>query len=347
VARRTEADGRRWPTMKDVAERAGVSISTVSYVLNDSGPVAPDRRARILDAVRVLNYTPNESARNLKRRSASTIGLVVPDLTNPFFALLSEGVERAAVAHDVLVVLCAPEATGDAESLNGRLLRSQRLDGIIYLSGTTTSAGSLLELTKLGPVVLVDGQLAGLDLPCVVSDNRRGARELAGYVLNQGHRRIVVIGGPRQLWTAEQRLAGYREAFAAGGLDPDAVPVLVGDYHQASGAELTARALSGPRSDWPTVLLCANDLMAVGAMEQCKLLGVRVPEDLSVAGFDDLPYAALLTPRLTTVRQPAREMGARAADVLFKLLDGGLDDVTKEPFPVTVQVRDSVAESFP
>lgn len=327
--------------MKDVAEHAKVSISTVSYVLNDSGPVAPERRARVLDAVHVLDYTPNESARNLKRRSAATIGLVVPELVNPFFALLAEGVERAASARGVLVVLCAPEATGEAESLNARLLRSQRLDGIIYLSGAATAPDSLLELTRLGPVVLVDEQLPGFDLPAVVSDNRRGARELARHVLEQGHRRVTVIGGPRELWTAQQRLAGYREAFAAAGMDPDEVPVLVGDYHQSSGCELAAQALAVGVEDRPTALLCANDLMAIGALEHCKHQGLTVPDDVSVAGFDDLPFASLLTPRLTTVRQPAHDMGQRAATLLFDLLDEKAP-AANPPFPVTVQVRDSV-----
>jgi DNA-binding LacI/PurR family transcriptional regulator len=329
--------------MKDVAEHAGVSISTVSYVLNDSGPVAAERRARVLDAVRVLNYTPNESARNLKRRSASTIGLVVPDLANQFFALLAEGVEQAASARGVLVVLCAPEATGESESLNARLLRSQRLDGIIYLSGAATSPGSLLELTRLGPVVLVDEQLPGFDLPSVVSDNRRGARELARHVLELGHERVTVIGGPRELWTAEQRLAGYREAFAAVGRDPDELKVLVGDYRLSSGTELAARALAGGDGQRPTALLCANDLMAIGAMEYCKAVGIRVPDDVSIVGFDDLPFASLLTPRLTTVRQPAHEMGRRAADLLFDLLEDKHGAQPGESFPVAVQVRDSVA----
>ena len=329
--------------MKDVAEHAGVSISTVSYVLNNSGPVAAERRARVLDAVRVLNYTPNESARNLKRRSASTVGLVVPDLSNPFFALLAEGVERAASARGVLVVLCAPEATGETESLNGRLLRSQRLDGIIYLSGAATSPTSLLELTRLGPVVLVDEQLPGFNLPSVVSDNRRGAREVARHVLDQGHERVAVISGPNELWTAQQRLAGYREAFAAAGLEPDEVPIHVGDYRLSSGSELAARALAGKPQDRPTALLCANDLMAIGALEYCKLVGLRVPDDLSVAGFDDLPFASLLTPRLTTVRQPARDMGQCAANLLFDLLEDKPQGVAPDPFPVTVQVRDSVA----
>jgi LacI family transcriptional regulator len=332
----------RRPTMKDVARHAGVSISTVSYVLNDCGPVAADRRARVLDAVRVLDYAPNESARRLKSRSASTVGLVVPDLANQFFALVAEGVEAAASARDVLVVLCAPEATKQPESHHARLLRSQRLDGVIYLSGTGTSASSLLDLARVGPVVLVDEQIPGFDMPAVVSDGRRGAGEIGRHVLDHGHERLAVIGGPTELWTSGQRLAGYREALAAAGRDPDSVPVYVGDYRQESGFELGGTALSGPAGQRPTALLCANDLMAIGALEYCKSVGLRVPEDVSVVGFDDLPIAALLTPRLTTVRQPAREMGHRAATLLFELLGDKVDDAGGGMFEVELQVRDSV-----
>ncbi|NJC67538.1 LacI family transcriptional regulator [Planosporangium flavigriseum] len=329
--------------MKDVAQHAGVSVSTVSYVLNNSGPVAADRRARVLDAVEVLNYTPNESARSLKRRSASTIGLVVPDLANQFFALLAEGVERAASERDVLVVLCAPEATGAAGSVNARLLRSQRLDGVVYLSGADMSPSSLLELTRLGPVVLVDEQIPGFDLPAVVSDSRRGARAIARHVLEQGHEQLAIIGGPAQLWTAQQRLAGYREAIAAAGRDPDDLPVLAGDYRQDSGMKLAAQLFAGPPEERPTALLCANDLMAIGALQYCKSVGLTVPDDLSIVGFDDLPVASLLTPALTTVRQPARDMGFAAANRLFDLLEDKSADRSADQFPVTIQIRDSVA----
>jgi DNA-binding LacI/PurR family transcriptional regulator len=329
--------------MKDVARHAGVSVSTVSYVLNDSGPVAPARRARVLDAVRVLDYTPNESARSLKRRSASTIGLVVPDLSNQFFALVAEGVERAAAARDVLVVLCAPEATDLPETHHARLLRSQRLDGVIYLSGTGKSPSSLIELASLGPVVLVDERIPGFDVPSVVSDGRRGARDVASHVLEQGHERLAIIGGPTALWTAEQRLAGYREAIAASGFDPDDMPVVVGDYRQGSGAELAARVLRASKAKRPTAILCANDLMAIGALEHSRSAGIRVPEDLSIVGFDDLPIAALLSPRLTTVRQPAREMGHRAATLLFGLLGDNAEGQPQELLATTLQIRDSVA----
>jgi LacI family transcriptional regulator len=329
--------------MKDVAEHARVSVSTVSYVLNDSGPVAADRRARVPDAIRVLNYTPNESARSLKRRAASTIGLVVPELSNQFFALLAEGVERAASARDVLVVLCAPEATRDAVALNAQLFRGQRLDGVIYLSCAGTSPSALLELTKLGRVVLVDELVPGFDLPAVVSDSRRGGREVARHVLEQGHERITIIGGPSTLWTAEQRLAGYREALAAAGHDTDEVPVLVGDYRQESGFELAAKALGVAPEHRPTVLPCANDLMAIGALEYARSAGINVPADVSIVGFDDIPFARLLTPRLTTVRQPAYNVGHRAATLLLDLLDGKPDTQPTGLFPVTLKVRDSVA----
>jgi LacI family transcriptional regulator len=325
--------------MKDVAEHAGVSISTVSYVLNDSGPVAPERRNRVLDAVRLLEYSPNESARSLKRRTAAAIGMVVPELTNQFFAMVTEGVQKAASAHDVLVVLVVPDATEQPEEKQAELLRSQRLDGVIYLSGTGSMPASIYDLARSGPVVLVDEQIPGSDLPAVVSDSRRGAREVASHVLGNGHRRLAVIGGPPALWTAQQRLAGYREAFAGAGIDPDSVPVFSGDYRQTSGAVLAAEALAAlPR---PTALLCANDMMAIGAMEYCRTAGYRVPDDVSIVGFDDLPISALLTPRLTTVRQPARDMGFHAVAVLLDLLASRQSDAAGQ-LPVTIQLRDSV-----
>lgn len=326
--------------MKDVARHAGVSVSTVSYVLNESGPVAPARRARVMEAVQVLNYTPNSTARNLKRQSASTIGLVVPDLSNQYFALLTEGVARAAAEQDVSVVLCAPEATGE-ESLNAKLLRSQRLDGIIYLSGTAVSPSTLLDLRKLGSVVLVDERIPGFELPAVVSNNRFGARQIARHVLDQGHRDIAILGGPTELWTSQQRLAGYREALAGAGIDVDAVPTLVGDYREQSGYELAGSLLSG--ADRPTALLCANDLMAVGVLEYARTHGLSAPQDVSVVGFDDVPFASLLTPRLTTVRQPAADMGHAAATLLFSLIREEVDEVEIPEFDVELRIRESVA----
>ena len=328
--------------MKDVAKHAGVSVSTVSYVLNNSGPVATTRRARVLDAVRVLNYTPNESARNLKRRSTSAIGLIVPDLTNQFFALVTEGVERAATERDVLIVLCAPDATGRGDPDHARLLQSQRLDGVVYLAGAATSPEVILELSKSGAVVLVDEQLPGFDLPAVVSDARRGAREVARYVLDQGHTKLAIIGGPQVLWTADQRLAGMREALAAAGIDSDTVPVYVGNYREESGRRLAPQALAGTQHSRPTAILCATAMMAIGAIQYCRSAGIRVPEDVSITGFDDVPVAAMISPALTTASQPARDMGYAAATLLFERLDGSMNGSTINMFPASLCIRDSV-----
>ena len=330
--------------MKDVADYANVSVSTVSYVLNDTGPVSADRRARILNAVRELNYIPNESARNLKRRSASAIGLVIPDLTNQFFSLLASGVAHAAAARDMLVVLCSAENTEEAESGNARLLRSQRVDGVVYLTGFLESPTSLLELQSLGPVVLVDERVPGADLPAVLADGRRGAREVAAHVVALGHKRFACLAGPPALWTAEQRLAGYREALALGGLDPDTMAVRIGDYRMESGFKLAEEVLDVPLHERPTALFCANDMMAIGALEYCRTHGLSVPHDVSVVGFDDVPMAPLLSPRLTTVRQPAREMGMHAAELLLDLVNGSVKPDMPETFPVEVIVRESTAE---
>jgi DNA-binding LacI/PurR family transcriptional regulator len=332
------------PTMKDVAEQAQVSVSTVSYVLNNNGQVSAERRIRVLNAVRALDYIPNESARNLKRQSASTIGLVVPDLVNQFFSLLARGVVRAAAEHDVLVVLCSVENSEEAEFSHARLLRSQRVDGVIYESGFHESPGSLLELRSLGPVVLVDERIPGLDLPAVVADGRRGAREVASHLIKLGHKRFACIAGPTAHWTSEQRLAGYREGIAMGGIDPDNMSVLVGDYQMDSGYKLTEKFLNTAVEDRPTALLCANDLMAIGALEYCRSNGIKVPEDVSVVGFDDIPTAQLLTPRLTTVRQPAYEMGMSAAKLLIAMTQGEEKMDLLTPHPVEVVVRESTAK---
>lgn len=325
--------------MKDVATHAGVSVSTVSYVLNDSGPVSADRRNRVLDAIRILDYSPNSTARNLKRQNASTIGMVVPELTNPFFAMVVEGVQRAASERDVLVVLVAPGAAERSEDTQVGLLRGQRIDGVVYLAGANSLPTTVFETARSGPIVLVDEQIAGMSFPSVVSDSRTGAREIAERVLNEGHRRIAVIGGPPALWTAQQRLAGYREAFAGAGLRPDEVPMFDGDYRIDSGIRLAERALAG--EERPTALICANDLMAIGAMEYCQKIGLRVPEDVSIVGFDDQPFSALLSPKLTTVRQPAHDMGYRAATILLDYIESGEIQET-EMLPTSVQWRASV-----
>jgi DNA-binding LacI/PurR family transcriptional regulator len=335
------AEPARRPTIRDVARLAGVSIGTVSSVLNDSDSVAPATRRHVETCMTELGYEPNNAARTLKRGRISAIGFIAPDISNPYFAMVAEGIQAAIDDADILLVLCGTRAAVEREEYFARVLRHQRLDGVIYLSGSGLPSPSLIELARKGRVVFVDEQLPGMDVPHVVAANRAGARAVANAVIEAGHRRIAIIGGPRRLWTAEQRLAGYREALAAAGLDPDAVPVVVGDYGERSGYNAASELLAGRRR--PTALLCANDLMAIGALRRARELKLSVPRDLSLTGFDDIPAAALLDPPLTTVVQPGHEMGRAAAELLLHRIGARADaPPARKAFPTTLRLRGSV-----
>jgi DNA-binding LacI/PurR family transcriptional regulator len=337
----TRGSKLRRPTIRDVAERAGVSVATVSYVVNGTRSVSGGTRSRVEAAIAALGFEPNSAARGLKRDRAATIGLVVPDLLNQFFAALVAGLEEAAAERDVLVVLCSTDASPEREAYYARLLRGRRVDGVVYLTGTGLPPASLVELAANEPVVFVDERLSGVDVPFVGVDNRRGARELMRAVLDAGHRRIAIVGGPSALWTAEQRLAGYREALAGAGIDPDAVPLIRGDYREDSGHAAAARLLDS--AEPPTAIVAANDLMAVGVLACAREWALRVPHDLSIAGFDDIPLARLLQPGLTTVRQPARDLGREAAKLLFARIDAPAGAPGHVELPAELVLRDSVA----
>lgn len=336
---------RARPTIRDVARTAEVGISTVSSFLNSTRPVSTATRTRITRAIQDLGYEPNLMARNLRRRQAGAIGLVVPDVMNPFFMLVACGIEEVIRCDDFCFVLCPTNFEAEREAGYVRLLRRQQLDGVIILSGTALSSPALLELARRAPVVLVDELIAGVEAPFVAADNRRGARALAEHVVGLGHHRVAIVAGPPGLWTAEQRLSGYREALAASGLDPD-VPVAHGDYRLESGYAAARTLLAGRATQRPTALIASNDLMAIGCARFCSDNQLRVGADVSVAGFDDIPLAALVTPGLTTVRQPAEEIGRQAARFMLARVHGGSrssDSISeRRELATTLVVRESV-----
>jgi LacI family transcriptional regulator len=339
----TKATGNGRLTIRDVAREAGVSIGTVSAVINGRGLVAEDTKRHVLRVIAELGFEPNNAARSLKRGRISSIGFVVPDLSNPFFASVAEGIQRGIADDDILLMLCITWSAMEREEYFARILRTQRLDGVIYLSGTGLPSPSLLELAKTGSVIFVDEVLAGLDLPFVGSNNLAGARAIAHHVLDCGHRKVALIGGPPRLWTSEQRLAGFRESLAAAGLDPDGAPYLAGDYSERSGYLAATQLLAGDPAQRPTAILCANDLMAIGVMRFCRERGISIPEQLSITGFDDISNAEFLLPSLSTVAQPAHEMGQAAAELLLHHTGVRSDPPATTQFPTTVRIRNSVA----
>jgi LacI family transcriptional regulator len=335
---------RRKPaTIRDVARAAGVAPSTVSYVLNNQALVADKTRQHILRVIQTLDYRPNKMARNLRSGLSAAAGLIVPDMTNPFFSMIAQGAQAAAQAADVLTVLCTTDGDFELEDYYARVVQSRRLDGLLYLSGSGVPSEPLLELVRSGRVVLVDERLPGVDACAVVGTNRRGARDIASFALAEGHRHLAIINGPPVLWTSEQRLAGFREAIAAAGIGPDDVPVSFGDYTERSGFMKAQAILTLPKHRRPTVVLCGNDMMAFGFMRAAREQGVAIPADMSVTGFDDVPISSLAGPPLTTVSLPAQEMGQRAMRMLLSNLVAPREHPVIEECDTALVVRGSVS----
>jgi DNA-binding LacI/PurR family transcriptional regulator len=331
----------RRPTIRDVAKEAGVSLGTVSAVINGSAQVTAKNRSRVQQCIAELGYEPNTAAQSLKRQRSSSIGLIVPDLQNPFFASVAEGVQKFVQAHDVLMMLGTTGAESRWEEYYAQTLRARRLDGMILLSGTGKPTAGLVKLVESGSVVFVDEYIPGLDAPFISATNRIGARQVAQELLRAGHEHIAIVAGPYWLWTSQQRLAGYREALAAAGRDPDETPVIPGDYTADSGYSATRAILESPKTSGVTAIIYGNDLMAVGGVRYLKETGKRIPDDMSIVGFDDIDSSLMLEPSLTTVAQPSFKMGQAAAQLLLHKV-GMVEEPETISFATELRARDSV-----
>lgn len=305
--------------IKEVAERAGVSTATVSRVINESSNVSPHLRERVLAAIAELHYSPSRLARHLRSQSTRTIGLIISDIQNPFFTSLVRGVEDVAYQNGYSILLCNADEDPTKEQLYVEVLRAERVAGAIVACTSETCCQALLEFYLTW--VAVDRRVYGREVDTVVVDNVAGARQAVLHLLNLGHRRIGLIGGSVTVTTGRERLDGYLAAFAERGLPVLADLLLSGDFKEASGHRLASELLARPEP--PTALFVANNLMTMGALQALQEHAVRIPQDISVVGFDDVPWMSLLQPPLTTVRQPTYQIGKEAAELLFRRLREG------------------------
>jgi LacI family transcriptional regulator len=320
-------------TISDVARRAGVSATTVSHAISGNRPVSAATAAAVKRSVEELGYVPNRAARNLRLGAADTIGILIPDITNPYFASLARGVEDTAAAADVGVLLCNTDFSSERELRYFRTLRAGGAGGVIYAAGRPPEPRRLRAVARSMPFVAVDESLAGVLAAEVVSDNHGGGREAGEHLLALGHRQALVIEGPRQLPSAGERRRGFLAGFRGADVDARVRP---GDYLATAGETAVRAELDAAAEPWFTAIFAANDMMAIGAIAELRRLGLRVPEDVSVIGFDDSPPAALSTPALTTVRQDAVRLGSLACG---RLLDALAEPDAPSPGRLTVPTK--------
>jgi DNA-binding LacI/PurR family transcriptional regulator len=323
-------------TMKQIAERAQVSLGTVSHVLNGTARVRERRLARVLEAIHALGYRPSELARGLRLKSTSMLGMVIPDITNPFFPGIVRGVEDLAFKESFRVVLCNTDNDPVKEKAYLDQLQSYRPAGLLVIP----AENNLLAPTTV-PVVCIDRRPADWKGDAVLVGNEQGAFQATEHLLNMGHARLAAIGGPSHLMVASERLAGFRRALAKHGIEVAPEFIQVAQFDRESGYRCGLRLLNMlPR---PTAIFASNDLIALGVLLAVRECGLRCPNDVSIIGFDNLDFAMFTNPALSSVHQSGYQMGARAARLLLERIKGKKGRPRQIVLPTELKIRDSVA----
>ena len=324
-------------TLRDVAREAGVSIKTVSRVVNREKEVNPSTSARVDEVLSRLGYQPNELARGLRGGRSRTIGLMIADISNPFYSSCAKAVEEVARAHGYAVMLCASSEDPEIERSYVEVLNRRRVDGLLLVPAADGHEYLAAQQAAGTPVVALDRPIEGLETDLVLVENRVGTREVIDHLIGHGHQRIAFVGDKEHVYTTRKRLEGYGETLKQAGLE-EVYRLGAGDI--AAAKKATQELVRSPGC--PTAFFAANNLIAVGVLSALEQAGLRVPEDIAFAAFDDFDLAAVLHPRLTLVRQPADELGRKAAELLFDRLEG-LEPASPRRFvlPTELVIRES------
>jgi LacI family transcriptional regulator len=304
----------------DIAKMAGVSVATVSRVINGEKYVAPETREKVQKILRETGFIPNANAKSLTKKKTNTMAVVVPDLTNPFFTEIIRGIEQQAAQRKMAVIIANTDEDLEHERLAIRSLMGRRVDALILASAARAGKEIRSSLRDDIPLVLLDRKPNGLEADLVRSDDRGGAEILVDYLFALGHRRIGFISGKAGISTAKNRLEGYVAALRGHGLEPEQELMAPGDFQRTGGREgiLKLLALAQP----PTAVIAANNIEAIGALEALREKKLDVPGDLSLVCFDDLELASQVYPFLTVAAQPVKTMGAVAAQLALERLAG-------------------------
>jgi DNA-binding LacI/PurR family transcriptional regulator len=330
-------------SIKKVAELAGVSVGTVSHVVTGSVPVSESLKAKVQAAIRELNYHPNHVARSLKTSRTRTLGIIVPDMTISFFPQLIRGAEEAARAIDYSLIAVNSDDDGDRQKDLLSLLRSQRVEGILLVvAAAPTPLNQISLILDAGiPVVCLDRIPDRVPVDSVSVEDLEAAELGVKHLIEMGHRKIVLVTGPLALKNERRRVQGYRQALQHAGLRVDEKLIWTGNL-RAQDVSAMCRERLGSGSRLPDALFCTNGPTALGVLRAFRERGLRTPEDIAFATFDELAVAELFSPSITTVVQPAYDIGYRAAELLLNRINGEAGDETVTiRLPAHLEVRES------
>lgn len=324
-------------TIKDVAKLAGVAVSTASYALNNSNKVSATTRQKVLDAAKELNYQKNGIASDLKRAKTNTIALILSDLSGPYYSELIEGVQNGCIANNYGLIACS--AIGGDQSTAVKFLKEKRVDGAIILA-QHISDDTILESAREGfPLVLLDRELNHHNVCSVLVDNIHGGYIATEYLLQQGHTHISFVSGPNDSFDSNMRLKGYLKALKDYQINYQPVWIVPGNFTKESGYKATKTLIA--QNNLPHAIFYANDEMAIGGLDALKEKNIKVPDDISIIGLDDIEISEYVDPPLTTIKQPKYETGSIAVQLIFQLLRG---EEVKKLYKLDTEliIRDSV-----
>jgi LacI family transcriptional regulator len=327
-------------TIKDIASRAGVSVATVSYVVNKSRFVSPELTTRVEEAIDLLGYSPNAVARSLRQNRTKLIGLIIPDNSNPFFAEIAKGVEDAGFEAGYSVILCNSNASLDRELVYMNLLRSKRVEGIIFIA-TSTQVEQVRSFGKAKiPVVIFYRDIPGLDVDTIRIDNFKAGYTATRHLIDLGHQTIACIRPASDETPSAQRVEGFKHAMDESGLTwyPELIPQ--GDNRVSGGKSAVHELIRSKRNF--TAIFATNDAMAIGSMRALREIGYHIPKDVSVVGVDDILLASYVEPPLTTIAQPKYEAGCQAVEFLLERIES---EYKKGPRNIFLETKLIVRES--
>ncbi|MBT5185918.1 MAG: LacI family DNA-binding transcriptional regulator [Kordiimonadaceae bacterium] len=326
-------------TIREVSKIAGVSVATVSRTLSMPDKVSLKTQKKVQSAIAQTNYKPNILARNFRTRKASTIVVLVPDIANPFFSRVIRGIEQTAQKLGYAILLGDTQGLREREYTYANMVKTSQADGIIQLDCHMPFADE--QDAKKFPIINVCDCMKNSDIPTIQLDNVAAAKEITEHLIQLGHQKIGLIHGPKDSVITKDRIKGYSQAIKKANLSFDQSIIVEGDYSVNSGAQAAYNLLKA--SALPTAIFCFNDEMAIGAIHQIKEMGFKIPEDISVAGFDDNSFAEYSDPPLTTVSQPAEDFGSRAMSMIYDVINDNEIGTTNIFLPYKLINRKSTA----